>query len=133
MTENNRLTVDRQGSWRLYTNTLPTGAHALGTVARGIGDTGALVLTHAGIYAQCNAGALRSLDQPAVRAALLRAAMLAHALTRADIARMLGLEPRPGGSHGTVDMWLSGARNIPASKLELIEIKAPNWKSPAPV
>lgn len=59
----------------------------------------------------------------------LQSVMAAHSLTRGDVARMLGLEPRPGGSHGTVDMWLSGARNIPASKLELIEIKAPNWKN----
>lgn len=54
----------------------------------------------------------------------LRALMSEHSLTRGDIARMLGLTPRHGGSHGTVDMWLSGGRNIPASKLELIEIKA---------
>jgi transcriptional regulator with XRE-family HTH domain len=54
--------------------------------------------------------------------------MAAHSLTRGDVARILGLQPRPGGSHGTVDMWLSGARNIPASKLELIEIKAPGWR-----
>lgn len=63
-----------------------------------------------------------------VSAAKLRAIMDAHSLTRGDVARMIGLEPRPGGSHGTVDMWLSGARNIPASKLELIELKATNWK-----
>lgn len=62
---------------------------------------------------------------PPVGAVKLRAIMAAHSLTRGDIARMLGLEPRKGGSHGTVDMWLSGARNIPASKLELIGIKAP--------
>ena len=59
----------------------------------------------------------------------LRAAMSEHGLTRGDVARMLGLTPRAGGSHGTVDMWLSGARNIPASKLELIELKAPTWKN----
>lgn len=61
----------------------------------------------------------------------LQSVMAAHNLTRGDVARMLGLEPRPGGSHGTVDMWLSGARNIPASKLELIELKAPTWKREA--
>jgi len=60
------------------------------------------------------------------RAALIDL-MAAHNLTRGDVARILGLQPRPGGSHGTVDMWLSGARNIPASKLELIAIKAPAW------
>lgn len=72
-------------------------------------------------------------DRTASTRAALIEIMAAHQLTRGDIARMLGLEPRPGGSHGTVDMWLSGARNIPASKLELIAIKAPVWKSPAPV
>jgi hypothetical protein len=65
-----RLTVDLSGNWRIYTNTLPTGASALGTVTRGIGDTGALVRTQAGIYVQCNAGVLRSLDQRKVAAAL---------------------------------------------------------------
>lgn len=60
------------------------------------------------------------------RAALIDL-MVAHSLTRGDVARMIGLTPRKGGSHGTVDMWLSGARNIPASKLELIAIKAPGW------
>lgn len=63
-----------------------------------------------------------------VSASKLRAVMDKHNLTRGDVARILGLEPRPGGSHGTVDMWLSGARNIPASKLELIAIKAPAWR-----
>ena len=66
------------------------------------------------------------------RAALIEL-MAAHQLTRGDVARMLGLTPRAGGSHGTVDMWLSGKNRIPAAKLELIEIKAPTWKSPAPV
>ena len=72
-------------------------------------------------------------DRTASTRAALIEIMAAHQLTRGDIARILGLEPRSGGSHGTVDMWLSGARNIPASKLELIAIKAPAWKSPAPV
>jgi transcriptional regulator with XRE-family HTH domain len=54
--------------------------------------------------------------------------MAEHNLTRADVARMLGLKPRHGGSHGTVDMWLSGANRIPVSKLELIALKAPTWK-----
>jgi hypothetical protein len=69
----------------------------------------------------------RGLREVPTLLARLRALMSEHNLTRGDIARMLGLEPRPGGSHGTVDMWLSGARNIPASKLELIELKAPTY------
>ena len=56
------------------------------------------------------------------RAALVEL-MTAHQLTRGDVARMLGLTPRPGGSHGTVDMWLSGKNRIPPSKLELIRLK----------
>lgn len=59
----------------------------------------------------------------------LRALMAEHNLTRADVARLLGL-PVQRYSHGTVDAWLSGRRNIPPSKLELIrlkiETKAPN-------
>jgi len=65
----------------------------------------------------------------AEKIAALRAIMAAHSLTRGDVARMLGLTPRPGGSHGTVDGWLSGARGMPAAKLELIAIKAPGWKN----
>lgn len=48
--------------------------------------------------------------------------MTAHKLTRADVARLLGL-PVQRYSHGTVDAWLSGRRNIPPSKLELIRLK----------
>ena len=73
MTHENRgrLTVDVNGNWRLYTNTLPAGATAMGTVTRDIGDTGALVRIEAtGLYAQVNAGALRSLDGRKVAAAL---------------------------------------------------------------
>jgi len=66
---------------------------------------------------------------PADRIAELCAIMTAHDLTRGDVARILGLTPRPGGSHGTVDGWLSGARRMPASKLELIGIKAPWWRN----
>ena len=46
----------------------------------------------------------------------LRALMTQHNLTRADVARLLGLEVRRH-SHGTVDAWLSGRRNMPAAKL----------------
>jgi hypothetical protein len=41
--------------------------------------------------------------------------MAAHSLTRGDVARILGLQPRPGGSHGTVDMWLKGPNYSPAN------------------
>lgn len=52
----------------------------------------------------------------------LRDLMTQHNLTRADVARLLGLEVRRH-SHGTVDAWLSGRRNMPAAKLELLRIK----------
>ena len=73
MTHNNRgrLTVDVNGNWRLYTNTLPANATPLGTVTRDVGDTGALVrMDKAGVYAQINAGAIRNLDGRKVAAAL---------------------------------------------------------------
>lgn len=54
--------------------------------------------------------------------AALTELMAAHKLTRADVARLLGLPVRRY-SHGTVDAWLSGRRNMPASKLELIRMK----------
>lgn len=65
-----RITVDTNGKWGLYTNTIPVGSEALGTVTLGIGDTGALVRMQSGVYVQINAGALRSLDARKVAAAL---------------------------------------------------------------
>lgn len=73
MTHSNRgrLTVDVNGNWRLYTNTIPANSTALGTVTRDEGDTGALVRINAtGLYVQINAGAIRSLDGRKVAAAL---------------------------------------------------------------
>lgn len=49
--------------------------------------------------------------------------MAAHSLTRADVARLLGLKVTRY-SNGTVDSWLSGHRNCPPAKLELLAIKA---------
>ncbi len=73
MTHENRgrITIDAAGNWRLYTNTVPAGATPLGTVTREGADTGALVRYEAtGLYAQVNAGAVRSLDGRKVAAAL---------------------------------------------------------------
>ena len=73
MTHNNRgrLTVALGGAWRLYSNTIPAGSRALGTITRDIGDTGVLVQIEAtGLYAQVNAGAPRTLPQAKVAAAI---------------------------------------------------------------
>lgn len=73
MTHSNRgrLTVDANGNWRLYTNTIPANSTPLGTVTRDEGDTGALVRIEAtGAYVQVNASAIRSLDGRKVAAAL---------------------------------------------------------------
>lgn len=73
MTHNNRgrLTVNTDGNWRLYTNTIPMNSTPLGTVTRDESDTGALVRIEAtGVYVQVNAGAIRSLDGRKVAAAL---------------------------------------------------------------
>lgn len=69
--ENNRgrITVDTTGNWRLYTNSMPAGCTPLGTVSRD-GETGALVVTEAGIYSMLNARVYRGLDQRKVKAAL---------------------------------------------------------------
>jgi hypothetical protein len=64
-----RYTVQMGGPWRLYTNTTLPGWQMLGTIQRGM-DIGALALSPAGIYAQVNAGAVRSLDQRKTLAAL---------------------------------------------------------------
>ena len=64
-----RLSVDINGSWRLYTTYLPTGARAIGVVTSN-GETGALVQMQTGIYARVNAGAVVSLPQRKVTQAL---------------------------------------------------------------
>lgn len=71
MTHENRsrLAVDTDGNWRLYTNSAPGGCTVLGTVSRD-GETGALVVTEAGIYSMLNARVYRGLDQRKVKAAL---------------------------------------------------------------
>jgi hypothetical protein len=73
MTHQNRgrLTVALGGAWRLYTSTIPSGSRALGTITSSHGDTGALVRIDAtGIFIQVNAGAVRTLPQSKVAAAL---------------------------------------------------------------
>ena len=73
MTHENRgrLTVNTDGNWRLYSNTIPANSIAIGTVTRAIGDTGALVKIEAtGLYVQVNAGVVRSLNQRKVKSEL---------------------------------------------------------------
>ena len=72
MTHENRgrLTVNIDGNWRLYTNTIPSDADALGTVTQVEGDAGALVKLPSGLYVQINAGTMRNLDGRKVAAAL---------------------------------------------------------------
>lgn len=66
-----RLTVDQNGNWRHYSPVLPRGSTPLGTVSDKDFGTGALVRIDAtGLYAQVNAGIVRSLIQRKVEAAL---------------------------------------------------------------
>lgn len=62
------MTIDKQGSWRLYWGSapLPIGSEAVGVVARDSG-VGALIRMSTGVYVQGNAGCLRSLPQRVVR------------------------------------------------------------------
>jgi len=64
-----RYTVKINGPWRLYTNTIPAGWQMLGTIQRGLG-IGALGLSPVGIYAQINAGSIKTLDQCKIKSAL---------------------------------------------------------------
>lgn len=68
------LKVSKNGNWQLYwgIGPLPTGAEALGTVQRETLETGALIRLVTGIYVQGNAGAIRTLDQSEVGAALVK-------------------------------------------------------------
>jgi hypothetical protein len=69
--KNDDLTVDVNGKWRLYQSSQLPGWEVLGTVTRGTDDSGALVRNKkTGLYAQANAGAIRSLDGRKVAAAL---------------------------------------------------------------
>lgn len=73
MTHNNRgrVTVDPNGNWRLYTNTIPANSTPLGTVTHNVGETGALVrIETTGAYVQVNAGTVRNLDGRKIAAAL---------------------------------------------------------------
>ena len=65
-----RVLLDLNGPWRLYQSRVPDGWEALGTVQRGM-EIGALVRNKTtGVYAQMNAGAIISLDQRKVAAAI---------------------------------------------------------------
>ena len=73
MTHDNRgrLTVNTDGNWRIYTNTLPMNSTPLGTVTRDESDTGALVrIDETGAYVQVNDGVLRNLDGRKIAASL---------------------------------------------------------------
>ena len=65
----NRITVQIGGPWQLYTPHALPGWEMLGTVDRGA-DAGALARSRVGVYCQINAGAVRSLDQRKVKAAI---------------------------------------------------------------
>lgn len=71
-----RVTVDQNGDWRTYTNTLPENAEPLGVVTRGAKNAGALVRMN-GTYAQVNDfigsvddGSVISLDGQKIASAL---------------------------------------------------------------
>lgn len=65
------IEINKDGNWKLYTNTLPVNSVAAGTVTRDGYYTGALVRIKAtGLYVQVNAGAIRNLDQKKVMDAI---------------------------------------------------------------
>lgn len=65
------VVVDRAGKWRLYSPLPMPGWEALGTVTDSAGRTGALVRhRRSGLYGRANAGAVSSLPQRKVEAAL---------------------------------------------------------------
>lgn len=65
------MKFDPSGNWRIYAPTIPGDAEVLGTITRAPGDTGALIrYTKTGLYAQLNAGVIRTLDGRSVAAAM---------------------------------------------------------------
>lgn len=67
-----RYTIAIGDGWRLYQATQPPGWKMLGVIERG-GERGALACSPAGLYAQINAGGVRSLIQTKVQAAIAAA------------------------------------------------------------
>lgn len=66
----NLYNIEMNGNWHLYQAFPLHGWEIIGTVQR-CGDIGALVKNlRTGLYAQANAGAIRSLDQAKVRNAM---------------------------------------------------------------
>lgn len=63
-----RYTIIANGPWRLYTHQ-PKGWEMVGTIQRQM-EIGALALSPAGVYAQINAGSIKSLDKRKVLASL---------------------------------------------------------------
>ena len=61
----------------MYTQTIPAGSEALGTVTRGV-ETGALVRMPTGLTVMIVSGCVSSLDQSKVAAALAAALAAAH-------------------------------------------------------
>ena len=71
MSKRDRITVDRQSDWRSIIPELPEGFAAVGIVKCGNAPPGVLALDEGtGEYVQLNEGAVRTLDQHKVRAAL---------------------------------------------------------------
>lgn len=105
-TNRGRLTVNIDGKWRLYTNTIPSDAEALGTVTQGEGDTGALVKLPTGLYVQINAGTMRNLDGRKIAAALGTAG------TPSEMACACAKCGYPPG-----DDWLDDGETCPHCKL----------------
>lgn len=71
MARKNHITVDRQSDWRSIVRELPPGFAAVGIVRCGNSPPGVLALDEeSGEYVQLNEGAVRTLDQQKVRAAL---------------------------------------------------------------
>jgi hypothetical protein len=66
-----RISIDRQTDWRSIIPELPPGFAAVGIVQCGDAPPGVLALDEeSGEYVQLNEGAVRTLDQHKVRAAL---------------------------------------------------------------
>jgi hypothetical protein len=69
-----RLSVDRGGDWRSFTDTLPKDCAVIGTVTEGANDTGALVqMLDTRNYLKVKAGKITMLNQKRTIAALTAA------------------------------------------------------------
>ncbi|QXP83010.1 hypothetical protein [Methylococcus sp. Mc7] len=62
-----KIVINPEGKWRMFTSTIPPGGKPIGTITRNGYDTGALVyLPQTGRFVKVNRGVCASLNKPQI-------------------------------------------------------------------